>query len=103
MDALLKVRDVARLLGLHPNSIYRLVKAGDLVPTWVGGALRFAPRDVQAFAERSRVVPPTPLARKTERPALSEVPLPPGMTLDTVNPISGRTVREDIQRLGIGR
>jgi excisionase family DNA binding protein len=94
VEALLRVRDVAGLLQLHQNTIYRLVERGELVPTRVGGSLRFSMRDVEAYAERSRVVPPTRI--EDARADVRVIPLPPGMTLDDINVMTGRTLREDL-------
>lgn len=70
MRGLLTAADVARLLKLHPNSVYRLVRDGALVATRLRGSLRFTEADVQAFVERQRAVP----ARVAKREAV--VPFP---------------------------
>ena len=48
------VNECARLLGISRDSVYRMVKRGDLVPYRVGERLRFRPEDLNAFLERSR-------------------------------------------------
>lgn len=97
MRGLLTAADVARLLKLHPNSVYRLVRDGALVATRVRGSLRFTESDVQAFVERQRAVP----ARMAKRvPNTPPVALPPGMHLDDVNPLTGRLVRDDLAAWG---
>ena len=54
--ALLLTRDqAATVLTISVRQIDRLVAAGDLVPTRIGGAVRFAPRQLHAFVERSTV------------------------------------------------
>lgn len=95
MERLLRVRDVKALLQLHENTIYRLVERGELVPTRVGGSLRFAMRDIEVYAERARVVPPTRIDQRCTD--LRVIPMPPGITLDDVNPMTGRTLREDLE------
>ncbi len=53
------VTAVCGLLGISKQTVYRLIRAGELRPTRVGDRLRFEPDDVRAFVERHReaVVP----------------------------------------------
>jgi excisionase family DNA binding protein len=51
-SALLTVNMVAELLAISRDTVYRLVRQGDLVPCRVGERLRFRPEDVDAYLER---------------------------------------------------
>lgn len=51
---LLTVNDVASLLAVSRDSVYRLVRCRELVPYRVGERLRFAAADVDAYLERRR-------------------------------------------------
>ena len=59
LEPLLTVTAVCGLLGISKQTVYRLIRAGELRPTRVGDRLRFEPDDVRAFVERHReaVVP----------------------------------------------
>jgi predicted DNA-binding transcriptional regulator AlpA len=47
------VNDVARHFKLQPNTIYKMCRRGDGPPSFhVGGALRFRPAAVRAWARR---------------------------------------------------
>lgn len=48
------VNDLARLLGVSRDSVYRFVRAGEIVGYRVGERLRFRLEDVDAYLERSR-------------------------------------------------
>ena len=48
------VNEMAQFLKSSRDSVYRMVKRGDLVPYRVGERMRFRPEDVDAFLERSR-------------------------------------------------
>lgn len=50
---LLSIREVANVLGVHRNTVHRLVNAGELHPVRIGRLPRFRPGDVEAFLERS--------------------------------------------------
>ena len=51
------VREVADRLGVHPETIRRLIHDGRLEAVRVGRVLRVAAADVAAFIERQRVKP----------------------------------------------
>jgi excisionase family DNA binding protein len=52
--ALLTVNELAALLGISRDSVYRLVKAGDVIGYRVGERLRFRWEDVDAYLDRHR-------------------------------------------------
>ena len=54
LEPLLSIRDVAGFLGISRESVYRLIRAGEITPIRVGGLPRFAPADVRAFVDRQR-------------------------------------------------
>jgi excisionase family DNA binding protein len=49
------VNDVAFALSISRDSVYRLVRAGDLRGRRVGQRLRFRPAEIEAYVERDRV------------------------------------------------
>lgn len=55
--ALYSVRDVADRLGVHPETIRRLIHEGRLDAVRVGRVLRVDGRGLAAFVERQRVKP----------------------------------------------
>lgn len=52
LTALLSIRDVAALLGVHRNTIHRLVRTGQLRSVRVGRLPRFRRQDIDEFLER---------------------------------------------------
>jgi excisionase family DNA binding protein len=56
-DELFSVRDVAHRLGVHPETIRRLIHDGRLEAVRVGRVLRVDPVAVQGFLDRQRVKP----------------------------------------------
>lgn len=56
--ALLSIRDVASVLGVHRNTVHRLIGTGQLQPIRVGRLARFRPEDVDAYLERNRETAP---------------------------------------------
>ena len=56
-DGLYSVRDVAHRLGVHPETIRRLIHDGRLEAVRVGRVLRIDPTAVQGFLDRQRVKP----------------------------------------------
>jgi excisionase family DNA binding protein len=54
---LLTVNDLARLLGISRDSVYRMIRSGELVPYRVGERFRFRPEDVETYLERQREGP----------------------------------------------
>lgn len=56
-DELYSVRDVAHRLGVHPETIRRLIHDGRLEAVRVGRVLRVDPVAVQGFLDRQRVKP----------------------------------------------
>jgi excisionase family DNA binding protein len=56
-DGLFSVRDVAHRLGVHPETIRRLIHDGRLEAVRVGRVLRVDPVAVQGFLDRQRVKP----------------------------------------------
>ena len=57
---LYSVRDVARWLGVHPETIRRLIHDGRLEAVRVGRVLRIGAPQLQRFLERQRVRSPRP-------------------------------------------
>jgi excisionase family DNA binding protein len=55
--SLYSVRDVADRLGVHPETIRRLIHDGRLDAVRVGRVLRVDGRAVEGFVERQRVKP----------------------------------------------
>jgi excisionase family DNA binding protein len=56
-SALYSVREVAGLLGVHPETIRRLVHDGRVEAVRVGRVLRIEPYEVDRFLARQRVKP----------------------------------------------
>ena len=52
MDRLLTVADVMDALQLSRSTVFRLVRAGELPPTFFGRRLLFRPQDVAAVVRR---------------------------------------------------
>ena len=63
---LVSVRDVAAQLGVHPETIRRLIHDGRLDAVRVGRVLRIDPGAVQGFLDRQRVKPSLFLAPDLE-------------------------------------
>jgi excisionase family DNA binding protein len=57
---LYEVSQVAGMLGVHPETIRRLIHDGRLDAIRVGRVLRVDPRSVEAFVARQRVKPVRP-------------------------------------------
>jgi excisionase family DNA binding protein len=58
-EALLTVRDVARLLNVSERTVFRLLDRGEITGVQLGGGgkgrvWRFAPSEVDAYVERQR-------------------------------------------------
>lgn len=60
MDALLSVREVADALGVHPETIRRLIHDGRLEAIRVGRVLRIARAELDRFVASQRVRPNRP-------------------------------------------
>jgi excisionase family DNA binding protein len=54
LEPLLTITAVCNLLAISKQTLYRLIRAGELKPTRVGDRLRFEPEDVRAYVERNR-------------------------------------------------
>jgi len=67
--------DVAHLLRIAKNTVYELVKRGDLPAYRTGKMMRFDIKDVEAYKQRNRTSGPFPSAPSTESP-LPPDPLP---------------------------
>jgi excisionase family DNA binding protein len=61
---LLTARDVARLLNVHPGSVYRWAEQGVLPAVKVGRVVRFHPEEVRKLLERSSTHGMDPHARR---------------------------------------
>lgn len=57
---LLSVNEVARLLGISRDSVYRMTRRGELRPYRVGERLRFGADEIAELLERSRGGAPVP-------------------------------------------
>lgn len=56
MDGLLKVGDVAALLGVHRQSVYKLAESGKIPHYKVRGAgLRFDPAEIRRWIDGQRI------------------------------------------------
>lgn len=53
-EPLLTVGDVCEVLAISKHVLYRLLRAGELSPSRVGGRLRFESQDVRAYLDRHR-------------------------------------------------
>ncbi len=60
MDALLSVREVADALGVHPETIRRLIHDGRLDAIRVGRVLRIGRAELDRFVASQRVRPNRP-------------------------------------------
>jgi excisionase family DNA binding protein len=56
-DGLYSVREVAHRLGVHPETIRRLIHDGRLEAVRVGRVLRVEPSELERFISRQRVKP----------------------------------------------
>ena len=54
LEPLLTVASTCHLLRVSRQTVYRLVRAGQLNPTRVGERLRFEPSDLRDYLERGR-------------------------------------------------
>lgn len=61
---LYSVREVADRLGVHPETIRRLIHEGRLDAVRVGRALRVEPSSLDGFLERQRVKPAREVRRR---------------------------------------
>ena len=68
-DELYSVRDVAHRLGVHPETIRRLIHDGRLEAVRVGRVLRVDPVAVQGFLDRQRVKPSLLRTEPADAPA----------------------------------
>ncbi|MGZ4335135.1 MAG: helix-turn-helix domain-containing protein [Gaiellaceae bacterium] len=73
------VAEVCELLSVSKQTLYRLLRAGELRPSRVGKRLRFHPAEIAAFLERNR----EPVGRKTNG-APPGTPPPPTTTRSTL-------------------
>jgi excisionase family DNA binding protein len=60
LEPLLTVAAVCGLLAVSRQTVYRLIRAGELHPSRVGERLRFVPEDVRDYLERNRVAVEVP-------------------------------------------
>jgi excisionase family DNA binding protein len=54
LSRLLTAKEVARLLGVHPNYIYNLATSGELPSLRIGGNRRFRWSEIEAWLEGQR-------------------------------------------------
>ena len=55
MEGLLNVKDVAEYLNVSVSMVRKLRRQGKLPAIMVGGSVRFAPADVEAYIEQRKV------------------------------------------------
>ena len=55
---LLSVEDVAGKVSVHPETIRRLIRAGELPASMVGSSYRIAPADLDAYLQAHRTGKP---------------------------------------------
>jgi excisionase family DNA binding protein len=53
-DRLLTINDVAFRLAISRDTVYRLVRSGELIPVRAGERLRFRVSDLEDYLERGR-------------------------------------------------
>lgn len=59
MSALLTVEDVAALLGVHRQTVYRLKDKPGGIPAYkIGGRVRFRAEEIEAYIKAQAVLPP---------------------------------------------
>lgn len=74
MRPLLTSRAAADLLRLHPDTVKRLARTGELACVRIGRALRFTPEDLEAFvAARRTHAQPAPLHAAVSSPPVYEL------------------------------
>lgn len=49
--------DAARMLGITPRTLHRLINSGDIPAYRIGRLVRLQVPDVEAFIERARIAP----------------------------------------------
>ena len=54
LEPLLTIDAACAVLAVSRQTLYRLIRAGELHPSRVGERLRFRPADVRAYLERGR-------------------------------------------------
>ena len=70
MNELFAVQQVARILGLHPKTIYAYVERGEMPHYKIGGRIRFDPAQVMKWLQAREV---EYNARRVRRILASEV------------------------------
>lgn len=55
MEKLLTTRQVSEILGIHLNSLYRMIYQKRIPFTKVSGMLRFEPRTLEAWIQKGKV------------------------------------------------
>jgi excisionase family DNA binding protein len=55
-----EIADAADFLHLHPKTIYRMVRAGELPGAQIGNRWRFRPSDLDAWLRSKVISPGTP-------------------------------------------
>ncbi len=53
-EPLLKAADVARILNISTQLVYRLLQRGEIAVVRINTAVRVRPTDLQAYIDRSR-------------------------------------------------
>ena len=55
MERLLSVNDVSKILGIHENSLYRLLHTAEIAYLRVGGLIKIQQSDLEYYLSRQRV------------------------------------------------
>lgn len=51
---MLRVNQLAKLISLSPSKIYQMCSRGEIQHRRIGGAIRFAPEDVEVLMEQTK-------------------------------------------------
>ena len=57
MTKMLSARELAKILGIHYETVLRLVKRGEIRAHRIGGLIRFSPENIQAFLNKAQESP----------------------------------------------
>ena len=72
INKLLTVEDVMATLRISRPTLYRLLKAGHLIPVRIGKRTLFDPTDIRAFVDASKQAGPPTTEKKSPRKTLKQ-------------------------------